>query len=228
VLQTEGYKVRWVKVLIVAIMTVCGRITPGGLGSVMDRGHLENLRLKTEASLIGVETLRAGDPEMRGPGGRLSEKRLRAVITGSGRLPVAGKKIFRFGPPPLVFTSRSQAPFLEENLAGKGRVIALPEGPSGLSIKAAVSELGRLGAETVLIEGGGRLNYAALAEDAVDELFLTLAPKLSGKKGSAALADGPDFLGRPFRPLELLECTRAETGEIFLRYRVVRGHGGQT
>lgn len=216
------------KVLIAAIMTVCGRITPGDLGSALDRRHLEGLRLKTDASLIGAETLREGDPEMRGPGGRLSETRLRAVITRSGNLPVADKKIFQVGPPPVVFTGRAQAPFLEEQLAGQARVMALPEGPGGLSVAAAVSELGRLGAETVLIEGGARLNYAALADGAVDEIFLTLAPKLSGKVGSPSLADGPDFLGRPFRPLELLAWTPAETGEIFLHYRVVKEARGQT
>lgn len=211
-----------------AIMTACGRISPGGLGSLVDRNHLENLRLKSEASLIGAETLRGGDPEMRGPGGRLSETRLRAVITRSANLPTAGKKFFQVGPPPVVFTGRAQAPFLEEQLAGKGRVITLPEGPGGLSVAAAVSELGRLGAETVLIEGGARLNYAALADGAVDEIFLTLAPKLSGKIGSPSLADGPDFLGRPFLPLELLAWTPAETGEIFLHYRVVKEAHGQT
>jgi len=226
-IKTEGDKVKAVKVLMAAIMTACGRITPGGLGSALDRRHLEDLRLKTDAGLIGAETLREGDPEMRGPGGRLPEKRLRAVITRSGNLPVSGKKIFQVGPPPVVFTGRAQVPLLEKKLAGKARIMALPEGPGGLSVAAALSELGRLGAETVLIEGGARLNYAALAEGAVDEIFLTLAPKISGKTDTAALADGPDFLGRPFLPLELLECNPAETGEIFLRYRVVRELRGQ-
>jgi 2,5-diamino-6-(ribosylamino)-4(3H)-pyrimidinone 5'-phosphate reductase len=96
----------------------------------------------------------------------------------------------------------------------------LPEGTHGLSIDAAISDLGRMGAKTVLIEGGAKLNYSALSEGVVDEILLTIAPKLSGEEGAASLADGPERLGKPFLPLELLDCRPASTGEIFLRYKV--------
>ena len=174
----------------------------------------------TDASILGAGTLREGDPEMRGVGGIIPENRIRAVITMSGKIPVEGRKLFQIGPPPIVFTSKDQASSLAEAIGHKARVVSLPEGTHGLSIGAAISDIGRMGAKTVLIEGGAMLNYSALSDGVVDEIYLTIAPKLSGDEGAASLADGPRHLGEPFLPLKLLECHTASTGEVFLRYKV--------
>ncbi|MDL1959318.1 MAG: RibD family protein [Deltaproteobacteria bacterium] len=208
------------KVFLICITTACGRIGPGNLGSLKDRRHLEDMRMSTDASILGAGTLREGDPEMRGVGGIIPENRIRAIITMSGKIPIEGQRLFQLGPPPVVFTSRDQAPSLGEALGHKARVVSLPEGTHGLSISAAISEMGRMGARTVLIEGGAMLNYSALSEGVVDEIYLTIAPKLSGDEGAASLADGPGHLGVPLLPLDLLEYHVEDTGEVFLRYRV--------
>jgi len=211
-----------VKVYIICVTTACGRIEPGPIGTTLDRRHLENMRAQTNASLLGAGTLREGDPEMRGPDGRIPGNRIRAFITGSGKIPVEDRKVFRLGPPPVIFTGPDRADELGSALGQRAHVVPLPEGPHGLSLRAALDELGHMGAETVLIEGGARLNFAALAEGIVDELVLTVAPRLSGDRGAATLADGPGRLGQPFLALDLLECLAAETGELFLKYRVVK------
>ncbi len=176
--------------------------------------------MKTDASLLGAGTLRAGDAEMRGTDGIIPDKRIRAVITMSGNIPVKDRRLFHTGPPPVVFTGQDQATQLGKVLGRKANVISLPEGIHGLSVRAAISTLGQMGAKTVLIEGGAMLNYAALSEGVVDEIYHTIAPKVSGERGSASLADGPRPLGGPFLMLKLLECHAADTGEVFLRYEV--------
>lgn len=210
------------KVFIICVATACGRITPATMGSPLDRNHLEMMRMATDASLMGAATLRQDNPEMRGPDGHLSRHRVRAVITMSGKISVEGKRLFQEGPAPVIFTSKANAPSLRETLGSKARVVGLPEGRHGLAIGAALSELSRMGAKRVLIEGGARLNYAALSEGVVDEICLTIAPKLSGEKGAASLADGPVPLGTPFLDLRLLDCHARDTGELFLRYGVDR------
>lgn len=208
------------KVFLICITTACGRITPGKIGSPKDRRHLEDMRMMTDASLLGAGTLREGDPEMRGTGGIIPKNRIRAIITMSGKIPVKGRRLFQLSPPPVVFTSRDHVPSLGKALGHRARVVSLPEGIHGLSVGAAISDLGRMGARTVLIEGGAMLNYAALSEGVVDEIYLTIAPKLSGVEGAASLADGPRHLGEPFLSLKLLECHTTATGEVFLRYKV--------
>ncbi len=207
---------------MVAASTVCGRIEPAGLGSPEDRALLEGLREESGASLMGAGTLRAADPELRTTGGRLSDHRLRAVLTLAGPLPVAGKRLFAAGPRPLVFTGTDRAPGLARELVGVAEVVGLPPGPGGLSLAAALAELGRRGAQTVLIEGGGRLNHAALLEGVVDEIRLTIAPLISGDARAAGLASGSCHLGNPFLRLALLSCRQGQYGELFLHYRVLR------
>ena len=212
------------KVSIIAASTICGRIGPGLTGSPVDRRFLEKMRAATDASLLGAETLRQGDPEMRGPGGHLSLQRIRAFITLSGEIPLIGRKIFEQGPPPLIFTSEAASASLRYRLGTRAQVVALPADPvGGLSLAAAFAHLAELGAASVLVEGGGRLNYACLRQGVVDEILLTLTPKISGDRGAASLCGGPGPLGEPFLPLVLVSCEAATTGEVFLRYRVSKG-----
>ncbi|HIJ90527.1 MAG: dihydrofolate reductase family protein [Desulfobulbaceae bacterium] len=212
------------KVTIIAAGTICGRIGPGLTGSPVDRSFLEKMRAATDASLLGAETLRQGDPEMRGPEGRLLPKRIRGFITQSGDIPVAGKKIFQYGPPPLIFTGEAQVPGLHHRLGALAQVVSLPPASTGgLSLAAALAHLAKLGAASVLVEGGGGLNYACLRQGVVDEILLTLTPKISGDQQAASLCGGPGPLGDPFLPLILVSCEAAETGELFVKYRVSKG-----
>ena len=206
---------------IIVASTICGRIGPGLTGSPVDRRLLENMRESTDASLLGAETLRLGDPEMLGLEGRFLPNRIRALITESGDIPVAGRKIFAQGVPPLIFTGAAAAEGLRHKVGNLAEIVILPAAPSGgLSLTAALAHLAELGASSLLIEGGGRLNYACLRQGVVDEILLTLTPKLSGDRGAASLCGGPGPLGEPFLPLTLVSCEAAPTGEVFLKYRV--------
>jgi riboflavin biosynthesis pyrimidine reductase len=111
---------------------------------------------------------------------------------------------------------------LQNKLEGKAQVVSLPEGPYGLSLQAAIDFFADRGLESVLIEGGAQLNYAALAEGVVDEILLTIMPFISGEQGAAAFADGPKLLGEPFLELEMLSSRPVSSGELFLHYRVKR------
>lgn len=207
------------KVIMIAATTVCGRISPAPLGSELDRRFLEQMRDATDASLMGSATLRHADPEMRGADEN-RPLRLRAFITLSGNIPGQGKKVFVRGPAPLIFTGQERQADLALRLAGKAEVFPLPAGPGGLSLAAAIAELQSRGARSVLIEGGATLNYSALRQRVVDELMVTVTPRLSGDEHAATLADGPAALGSPLLSLALLSCRPQPTGEIFAHYRV--------
>lgn len=208
------------KVILVAAVTICGRLSTGGQASTPDRHRLEDLRDKTQASIMGANTLRLDNPEMRGINRSFPPDRIRAIISQSGSVPTAGKKLFAHGPRPVVFTSRENTPVLREKLLTKAEVVPLPAGLYGLSIQAALDYLAAEGADSVLIEGGGRLNYSVLAQGLVDEIFLTIKPFVSGDSTSSTFADGPYPLCHPFLTLEMQEYELAPNGEIFLQYRI--------
>jgi riboflavin biosynthesis pyrimidine reductase len=96
-----------------------------------------------------------------------------------------------------------------------------------LDLAAALAELyTRWGVRTILCEGGPHLNGALLAAGLVDDLFLSLAPKLGGGAGPRAslrIVCGPEL--DPPIELELREALESE-GCLLLRYSVGGGPGG--
>jgi riboflavin biosynthesis pyrimidine reductase len=169
---------------------------------------------------MGANTLRLDNPEMRGTDNILPPGRIRAIISQSGSLPATGKKLFTQGPKPVVFSAENRLSALRDKLQDRADVVPLPAGPHGLLLKAALDYLAGKGVESVLIEGGARLNYSVLAEGLADEILLTVMPSVSGDRNAPAFADGPHQLGAPFLKLELLGCETVASGEIFLQYRI--------
>lgn len=213
------------KVIIICAATACGRTGPCLSGSGLDRRYLERMRLETDASLMGANTLRLGDPEMLGPKGEALQNRIRSIITGSGDIPVYGKRLFNGtsglgSSKPVIFTGHAMVHGLGRMVYEKAMVLGVDKGPYGLSIAGVVSSLAKFGVKSVLIEGGARLNYSALYEGVADELHLTITPRLSGEQGAPSVADGPAPLGSPFLDMELLESRTGKTGEVFLRYGI--------
>jgi riboflavin biosynthesis pyrimidine reductase len=76
------------------------------------------------------------------------------------------------------------------------------------------------GIRSVLCEGGPTLFHSLLAEDLVDELFLSVSPKLAAGEPAFTILHGtalPDPVS-----MSLLTCHEAEDS-LFLRYAVRRG-----
>jgi riboflavin biosynthesis pyrimidine reductase len=210
------------KVSIIAAASVCGRIGQGFKGSAVDRAFLEQMRKDTGASLIGAGTLRQGPVQMLGPGGKVLDGRIRAVITASGRIPIEDQPLFSRGPRPLIFTSRQAGQALEQALGQRAEVVSIGFiGPGRLDLRQVMGHLSERGVGSLLIEGGSALNYEALRQAVVHELLVTICPEIIGASTVSSLVEGPEPLGRPSIGLRPLACrVSLESGEIFLRYAV--------
>jgi riboflavin biosynthesis pyrimidine reductase len=98
------------------------------------------------------------------------------------------------------------------------RLVVVESGPDGpADLPALLRSLREEGVEALLCEGGPTLHGSLQAAGLVDELFLTVAPKLAGA-GAPTILEGP--LAKP-AGLELAWLLE-EDGELFARYRVAR------
>ena len=74
------------------------------------------------------------------------------------------------------------------------------------------------GLKTLLVEGGSELNASLLSADVVDELFLTLAPKVKLGRETPTLTGGDALARESMRRFRLVSC-QPVGDEVFLRYR---------
>jgi riboflavin biosynthesis pyrimidine reductase len=120
--------------------------------------------------------------------------------------------------PSLVLTTRAGEGRLRGRVPGTCRIRALSEGqPSVTSVMDAIRAEGF---STVLTEGGPIFLGQLVAEQLLDELFLTVAPRLIGpdRQGSRkSLVEGADVLGKPGAEARLLSV-RMHRSDLFLRY----------
>jgi riboflavin biosynthesis pyrimidine reductase len=201
--------------------TVDGRAAIGGvsgpIGSATDTAMLAGLRSRFEAVMIGGGTMRAERYGRLVPSRERREQRERsglfqepllAIVSGRLDLPW-GAPLFSEGGRVLIFTASEAEP---PETATSLRVVR-HEG--AVDLGAALRHLrGECGLRALLCEGGPRLHGELQAGGLVDDLFLTIAPRLSG-------GGGPRIVEGELPRIEQLELAwlLEEDGELFARYR---------
>ncbi|MCL6644850.1 MAG: dihydrofolate reductase family protein [Dehalococcoidia bacterium] len=223
-------------VVINMVMSVDGKTvvegTEQGLGSPVDQRLMRELRVHADIVLNGAETLRVsgsssrlGDPileTIRAARGREGLP-IAATITASANLPL--DRIFFTAPDfdAVVYVARGAPADRVRALRATGRQVVLL--PKRNDLAAMLRHMrGELGASLLLCEGGPTLNAALFAIDAVDELFITIGPRIVGGRDTLTPVEGERaFTRRTMKQLELVSAVPNEaTGELYCRYRVRR------
>lgn len=217
-------------------MTADGRIATANravssFGSKRDLEHLYELRATADAVMAGARTLDL-NKVLLGPGGErfkkmrrangLREYSLRIIVSGSGTInPQAAIFQHRFAPIIVLTTERGCERKLRKHLHLFDSVILCGEREIDFSV--ALAHLRKQWkVRRLLCEGGGELNAALFRARLIDELNLTVCPKVMGGRCAPTIAEG-DFAPRltdaaPFQ----LKSLRQIGPELFLVYRAKR------
>ncbi len=206
------------------VATADGRATVGGrsgpLGDDGDRVMFHGLREQMDAVLAGTLTLRAerygrilGKEERRARRVQrgLTHEPLTCVITRSGHVPT---DIPLFGEPEARVVVFGPEGIELGDVTAQVDVVTLE--PGEMTLTTAMGRLRRdYGVRSLLCEGGPTLFGSLLAEGLVDELFLTLAPKLAGGGNGPTISSGSE-LSEP-QTLRLLWLL-GRNESLYLRY----------
>ena len=223
-------------VLINMAMTADGKIATANrlvssFGSRRDRTHLLELRATADAVMTGARTVDS-NPITLGPGPvkyrrlrlrrGLVEFNLRIVVSLSGSVN-PNATVFRrdFSPIIILTTQHAPAARLKRLRAAAAEVKIC--GTKEINFPRALRWLREeWGVKRLLCEGGGELNDALFRAGLVDELHLTICPKIIGGRAAPTIAGGlgAGSLARATR-LEL-QSARRQGEELYLVYRVLR------
>jgi riboflavin biosynthesis pyrimidine reductase len=185
--------------------TVDGRATidgrSGPIGSKTDTEMLVGLRARFEAVMIGAGTMRV---ERYGP-----MEPLLVLVSGRLDLPWDAPVFAKAEEEVMIFTASEAEP--PETAA----TVEVVRHDGAVNLGEALAHLRReRGIRALLSEGGPHLHAQMQADGLVDDLFLTVAPKLSG--GEAPRLTEGSLPG--IAELDLVWLLE-EDGELFARYR---------
>ena len=203
-----------------------GKSTP--LGSEIDHRLMRNIRSSVDAVLVGAETLRSENLTLtvdepltkRRKERGLKDQPLSIILTTSGNIP-ASRKIFRESQGDIVVFVGSRT--AKRNLASEISDIATVRTTIAGDVRIPEQILGTLaeefGIRRLLVEGGPSVNRSFLEASLVDELFLTLAPKIVGGD-PRSLVEGDTLPQHESSPS--LVSIHLSDSELYLRYLLRR------
>jgi riboflavin-specific deaminase-like protein len=216
-------------VFINMAMTADGKIATANraissFGSPRDHEHLLELRATADAVMAGARTIDA-EPVNLGPGGAkfcrrriqngLAEYNLRVIVSGSGTLnPQAEIFKNRFSPILILTTDRTPTARLKRLRALADEVKIC--GAENIDFPGALRWLRQQWrVKRLVCEGGAELNDTLIRRRLVDELHVTVCPKIFGGRHAPTLAEGTGAASLAAAAPFQIKSLRRIGGELF-------------
>ena len=156
------------------------------------RGH--ELRDRYDAILAGIGTVLADDPSLtaRLPDGS-GQNPLRVIVDSRARTPLSAKVVTDQQAPTLIaVTAAAPAERVQALRSAGAEVLVLNEGPQ-VDLPALLAYLGKREVTSLLVEGGGQVNFSLLQAGLVDKVCAFVAPKLVGGVQALTPVEGAGF-----------------------------------
>lgn len=205
------------------------------------RNHVHRQRHRYSAIMAGVGTVLADDPLLTC---RIEDgKNPVRIICDSGlRTPLTSQIVRTAKEVPTIFATCTTDPQAAKPFQDAGcTVLTLPRQEGHVDLQALMKELGQRQIDSILLEGGGTLNWAALKAGIVHKIQAYIAPKLLGGGDAKSPIEGRGFpspgeavilTGGAVTPLgdDLLieyDVTAAENGTMFFASNEQNGKSGK-
>lgn len=113
-------------------------------------------------------------------------------------------------------------------LEAKGaEIIQLKEKNGHVDLKLLLNQLGKMGIDSILLEGGGELNFSMLENQLIDKVIFFLAPKLLGGRDAKTSLEGIGFPQiKESIQLKNIEIKKIEEDIFVTAYPIYKEKGG--
>ena len=184
------------KIILSAAISIDGKIaTRSGdskLSSKRDLTRLHKLRSQVDAIIIGKNTVNKDDPLLTV---RYSKGKnpIRIILDSHGTISNKSKILQTSNKVKTIIVVTKKITKKNLQKLKKFSVEIIIVGENQVNIKSLIKILSKRKIKTILLEGGGTINWEFIKNNLVDEFFITITPFILGGKDAITLVQGEGF-----------------------------------
>jgi 2,5-diamino-6-(ribosylamino)-4(3H)-pyrimidinone 5'-phosphate reductase len=208
-------------VILSAAISIDGKISTrvgdSKLSSKEDSIRLHKLRSKVDAILIGKNTLLQDDPllTVRYTKGK---NPIRIILDSKGIISVNSRIIKTSNKIPTIIAVSKKISKINLLKLRKLPVEIIIAGENSVNLKLLMKKLSSKNIKTILVEGGGIVNWEFIKNDLFNELIVTLSPFLIGGTDSISFVEGKGYTKISNSPNLKLKSTKRLKNYLVLNY----------
>ncbi len=201
--------------ILSSAMSVDGKIATArfrdsSLSSKEDWKRVHQLRNDVDAIMVGRKTVEVDNPKLVVKEGLIESKSIiknpLRVVPDSKALVSPKSQVITYAPEvPTIIAVSDKAPLDRKRKLQEAGAEVIVLGKEKVNLKKLMNFLSEKGCKTILLEGGGRLNWSMFTQGLIDELRLSIAPVIIGGEDSISLFGGIGFEKIKDSPLLTLE-----------------------
>jgi 2,5-diamino-6-(ribosylamino)-4(3H)-pyrimidinone 5'-phosphate reductase len=190
------------------------------LSSKQDSIRLHKLRSKVDAILVGKNTVAIDDPllTVRHTKGK---NPIRIILDSKGTLSDKSKILQTSDKIKTIIVVSKKITKSNYNKLNKFPVELIVTGDSSVNIKSLLRKLFTKKIKTILVEGGGTINWEFIKHNIFDELIVTLSPFLVGGNNAISFVEGDGFDKISKSPNLRLKSVKRLKNHLVLHYAKV-------
>lgn len=209
------------KIILSAAISIDGKIATrtgdSKLSSKKDLTRLHKLRSQVDAIIIGKNTVNKDNPLLTV---RYSKGKnpIRIILDSHGTISNKSKILQTSNKVKTIIVVTKKITKKNLQKLKKFSVEIMVVGENQVNIKLLIKILNKRKIKTILLEGGGTINWEFIKNNLVDEFFITITPYILGGKDAITLVQGEGFDKiTKSQKLRLNEIKRLEN-DLFLHY----------
>ena len=210
-----------IRVILSAAISIDGKISTrtndSKISSKEDSIRLHKLRSKVDAILIGKNTLLQDDPllTVRHVKGK---NPIRIILDSSGTISIKSKIIKTSNEIPTIIVVSKKITDVNLSKLKKLPVEIIVSGENSVNLKLLMKKLSTKKIKTILVEGGGTVNWEFIKNNIFNELIVTLSPYLIGGNDSISFVEGKGFAKITNSPKLKLKSIKRLKNYLVLNY----------
>jgi len=190
------------------------------LSSKQDSIRLHKLRSKVDAILVGKNTVLVDNPLLT-VRHTIGKNPTRIILDSKGILSNKSKILQTSDKVKTIIVVSKQISKLNFEKLNKFPVEIIIAGKNSINIKLLLKKLLEKKIKTILVEGGGTINWEFVKHNIFDELIITISPFVIGGNNAVSLVEGEGFRKISKSPNLRLKSTKRLKNHFVLHYTKV-------